>query len=296
MTAYTADRLHCPSTDSGSAGAFAAVTARQAGWDSLNFAAVRLNQGRTFEIAIDAFEYVAVILSGQCSIKTSKGDFEQVGRRQDVFTGMPYALYLPPHTEFEIEARTDNFEFASCWAPTEKEHPPRLIAPQDIEVQLLGGGNASYQICRLIDSDFPAERILAYELYTPGGNWSSYPPQKHDAHQTDDQGKVLEAQLNRFSFYKFDRPTGYAWQRVYRADKGTDVLMMARQHDIILMPGGYYTMASSPGAVTYTLNFLAGSTRQRAAAADPDYAWVTDTFTSLDARLPIVDKGMEVGY
>lgn len=296
MTSYTPDRLHYPSTDTGKAGAFAALNAQKAGWDTMNFAAVRLSQGRTFEIAIDAFEYVAVILSGQCHIRTSKGDFEQVGRRQNVFMGMPYALYLPPQTEFEIEACSDNFEFASCWAPAEKEHPPRLITPQEVELQLLGAGNASYQMCRLIASDFPAERIMAYELYTPGGNWSSYPPKKHDTHQTDDQGKVLEARLNRFSFYKFDRPTGYAYQRVYNADKSSDITMMARQHDLILMPSGYYTMVSAPGTATYTLNFLAGSTRQYAAVADPDYSWAADTLAGMDPRLPMIDRGMEVGH
>ena len=296
MDSYTPERLHYPSTDVGKAGAFAALNAHKAGWDTMNFAAVRLNQGKTFEIAIDAFEYVAVILSGQCHIRTSKGDFERVGRRQSVFAGMPYALYLPPHTEFEIEACTEDFEFASCWVPAEKQHPPKLIAPSDVELQLLGGGNASYQICRLIDSDFPAERILAYELYAPGGNWSSCPPQKHDTHQTDSKGNVLQAQLNRFSFYKFDRPTGYAYQRVYSADKRSDAVMLARQHDVILMPSGCYTMVSAPGTTTYTLNFLAGSTRQYAAAVDPDYEWLSDTLVGIDPRLPIVDKGMEVGY
>ncbi len=296
MTSYTTDRLHYPSTDTGKAGAFAAVDARKAGWDTMNFAAVRLSQGKTFEIAIDAFEYVAVVLSGQCNIRTNKGDFEQVGRRQNVFTGLPYALYLPPYTEFEIEARTDNFEFASCWVPTEKEHPPKLITPHEVDIRLLGGGNASRQMCQIIASDFAAERIMVYELYTPGGNWSSYPPQKHDTHRTDDKGTVLEAQLNRFSFYKFDRPTGYAYQRVYSADKRSDITMMARQHDVILMPSGYYAMVSAPGTTAYTLNFLAGSTRQYAAATDPDYAWVTDTLKGIDPRLPLVDRGMEVGY
>jgi len=296
MATYTADKLHFLSNDKGKAGAFAALDAKKAGWDTMNFAAVRLTKGKTFEIAIDAFEYVAVILSGQCNIKTNKGDFNNVGRRESVFTGLPYAVYLPPQTEFEIEALTDNFEVASCWVPTEKEFPARLITPQDIEIQLLGGNNASRQMCRIIGGDFPADKIMLYELYTPGGNWSSYPPQKHDTHRTDEKGTVLEAQLNRFSFYKFDRPTGYAYQRVYNDDKSSDVMMTARNHDLILMPEGYYSMVSAPGTTTYTLNFLAGSTREHASTTDPDFAWVKDTFTYTDPRLPVVDKGMEAGY
>ena len=296
MANFTTETLHIRAADTGRAGAFAALDSKRAGWDTMNFAAVRLGKGRTFEIAIDAFEYVAVVLSGRCNIRTNRGDFEGVGRRDNVFCGMPYALYLPPHTEFEIEAITDDFEFASSWAPTEKEHPAKLITPADVELLLMGGGNCSRQMCRLIGGDFAADRLLVYELYTPGGNWSSYPPHKHDTHRTDDKGVVLEAQLNRFSFYKFDRPTGYAYQRVYSADKRSDVTMMARQHDIVMMPSGFYTMVSAPGTTTYTLNFLAGSTREFAYSDDPDYAWVRNVLPGMDPRLPLVDPGMEVGY
>lgn len=296
MASYTASNLHFPSSDKGKAGAFAAIDAKKAGWDTMNFAAVRLNAGKTFEIAIDEYEYVAVILSGRCNIKTNKGDFNDVGRRDSVFTGMPYAVYLPRNTEFEIEALTDNFEVASCWVPTEKDGQAKLITPQDVEIKLLGGNNASRQMSRIIGSDFPADRLMVYELYTPGGNWSSYPPHKHDTHKADEKGKVLESHHNRFSFYKFDRPTGYAYQRVYNSDKSTDAMMTARNHDIILMPEGYYSMVSAPGTTTYTLNFLAGSTREFAYTEDPDYAWFADTITTIDPRLPIVDKGMEAGY
>ncbi len=296
MATYSADSLHFPSDDKGKAGAFAALNAKRAGWDTMNFAAVRLGEGKTFEVAIDAFEYVAVVLSGRCNIRTNRGDFEGVGRRDSVFTGLPYAVYLPPNTEFAIESLSENFEFASCWLPSERETQAQLIAPRAVEVQLLGGGNCSRQMCRIIGGAFPADRLLVYELYTPGGNWSSYPPHKHDTHKADERGKVLEAQLDRFSFYKFDRPTGYAYQRVYSADKRWDVNMRARQHDIVLMPAGYYTMVSAPGTVTYTLNFLAGSTRDFAYSEDPDFSWLRDLLPAMDPRLPLVDLGLEIGH
>ncbi len=296
MRAYSGDSLHIRASDQGKAGAFATLDAKRDGWDTMNFAAVRLGRGRTFEIAIDAFEFVVVTLRGRCNVRTNRGDFEGLGRRDSVFTGLPYALYLPPGAEFEIEALTEDFEFAACWAPTEREYAPRLVQPGDVELQLLGGGNCSRQICRVIGGGFPADRLLAYELYTPGGNWSSYPPRKHDRHQTDDSGRVLEAQLKRFSFFKFDRPTGFAIQRVYAADGRFDATMLARQHDIVLMPEGYYSLASGPGATTYSLNFLAGSTRDFAASEDPNYAWARDMRPSLDPRLPLVDMGMEVGH
>ena len=168
----------------------------------MNFAAVRLSAGRTFEIAIDAFEYVAVILSGRCNIRTNKGDFNQVGRRESVFAGMPYALYLPriPNSRLKPSATTSSLPRVGRQQKRQSgalDHPARR-----------GSAIARWQKCvtsnvRVIGSGFPADRILVYELYTPGGNWSSYPPHKHDTHKTDDKGNVLEAQLNRFSFFKF---------------------------------------------------------------------------------------------
>ena len=102
---------------------------------------------------------------------------------------------------------------------------------------------------------------------------------------------MLEAQLDRFSFFKFDRPTGYAYQRVYSEDGRANVIVQARQHDVVTMPSGFYTLVSAPGTTTYTLNFLAGSSRAYAATPDSNYAWVADTLTAIDPRLPVVDPG-----
>jgi len=296
MAEFSRGGLHICSVDRGRAGAFAAVDAKRAGWDSLNFAALRLHAGKTFQVAIDSFEYVAVVLGGRCALRSNRGDFPSIGRRDDVFRGLPYALYLPPGTEFEIEALSETLEIASCWAPTEREGEARLIQPSDVRRRMLGGGNCSRQMNEIIDGDFPAQRLLVYELYTPGGNWASMPPQKHDRHRTDERGTVLEAQLQRLSFFKFDRPRGYAYQRVYDADSNFDVLVPARQHDIVLMPSGYYSLVNAPGAACYTLNFLAGSTRVYAASADPDYSWLQPELAALDPRLPLVDMGMEIGH
>src|SRR5512138_1380464 len=103
------------SKDRGQPGVFASVTAKEVGWDFLNMAAYRLNKGDTWGGSTGDNEYVHVVLGGVCRIRTSQGNYEQVGRRPDVFSGMPYALYLSRHTDFEIEALTDGLEIASGW-------------------------------------------------------------------------------------------------------------------------------------------------------------------------------------
>ncbi len=290
---YTAETMLIHARDAGGSGVFAEVSAAQAGWEYLNMAARRLKAGETWGANTGDYEYAHVILGGVCTIRTSQGNFERVGRRADVFSGMPYAVYLSRGVDFEIEALTDGFEVASCWVRTEEDHPARLITPQDSSIELRGGGNASRQINGIIPPGFDCQRIVAVEVYTPGGNWSSYPPHKHDVHRVDAQGNVLEADLEEIYFYKLDRLEGYAYQRVYNDSRSIDAVMMAQNHDLVLVPEGYHPVVSAHGYTTYYLNFLAGSAQSLANSDDPAYAWVKANWRSVDPRLPIVRHEME---
>jgi 5-deoxy-glucuronate isomerase len=134
---------------------------------------------------------------------------------------------------------------------------------------------------------------VCVEVYTPPGNWSSYPPHKHDVHRVDAAGNLLEADLEEIYFYKLDHPGGYAYQRVYTDTRSIDALMMAQTHDMVLVPEGYHPVVSAHGYTTYYLNFLAGSAQSLANVDDPQYAWIKGTWTHKDLRLPIVHHGME---
>jgi 5-deoxy-glucuronate isomerase len=282
------------SMDQGQSGVFARVRAEEAGWNFLNMAAMRLNQGQTYSGSVGEHEHVTVLLSGRCTIRTNAGDFPNLGRRPSVFSGMPWALYLPRRTIFEIEALTDNLEFASCWVPTDQDHPPKLVTPADSAIEIRGGGNATRQINSIIPPGFDCHRIVCCEVFTPPGNWSSYPPHKHDIHRVDASGKLLEADLEEIYFYKIDKPEGYAYQRVYNDNRSLDELVMAQNHDAVLVPEGYHPVVSAHGYTTYYLNFLAGSAQSLASADDPTYAWIKNTWESQDPRVPVVSMEMEV--
>jgi 5-deoxy-glucuronate isomerase len=285
---YTADNLLLRSQDSGGTGVFASVSPQRAGWYYLNMAARRLNRGERWSGNTGGYEYAHVILGGICHVRTSAGDFLNIGKRANVFSGKPYAVYLSRNIDFEIEALTDGFEVATCWVETDEDHPARLVKPEDCAVELRGGANASRQINSILPPGFDCQRIVAVEVYTPGGNWSSYPPHKHDVHRVDENGKLLEADLEEIYFYKLDRPEGYAYQRVYTHDGRIDALMLAHNHDTVLVPEGYHPVVSAHGYTTYYLNFLAGSAQSLANSDDPAYAWVKDTWTGIDPRLPLV--------
>ena len=161
-------------------------------------------------------------------------------------------------------------------------------------MEIRGGGNATRQINSMIPPGFDCQRLVAVEVYTPSGNWSSYPPHKHDVHRQDEQGNLLEADLEEIYFYKLDRPEGYAYQRVYTADGSRDQLVLARSNDVVLVPEGYHPVVSAHGYTTYYLNFLAGSAQSLANTDDPDYAWIKAQWQTQDPRLPVVSMEMEV--
>ena len=179
--------------------------------------------------------------------------------------------------------------------PTDEDHEPWLIKPKDVEISVRGGDNVSRQINDLLPSDSPVHRLLLVEVYTPSGNWSSYPPHKHDIHLEDDNGNLLEADLEEVYFYKIDKPDGYAYQRVYtgqtsplhKAGCPIDALVRAENNCAVLVPEGYHPVVSAPGYTTYYLNVLAGSAQTLANQDDPKYTWITETYKQKDNRLPL---------
>jgi len=293
MMRYSPDSLRIPpDIVDGSPGLITRVTASAAGWGLLNMEVRRLAAGQEWSHETGACEAALVTLGGRAAVRSSRGAWPAVGRRADVFSGMPYALYLPRRTTFTLTALT-SLEVAHAWVGTDQDHPARLVSPADAQIEIRGGRNATRQINSIIPPGFDCHRLVAVEVYTPGGNWSSYPPHKHDTHRTDGDGSVVEADLEEVYYYRFDRPEGFAMQRVYTADRTLDAAVVARDHDVVLVPHGYHPVSAAYGYSCYYLNFLAGSAQSLANTEDADHAWVKTTWNEKDGRVPLVTHEME---
>jgi 5-deoxy-glucuronate isomerase len=233
-----------------------------------------------------------VLLGGVCSVSSSEGNFPSFGGRAHVFAGLPYTLYLPVSTEFELKAETD-CDIAFCYCRAEERHPAKLVPPDEVTIEIRGGANATRQINHMIRPDFAAHRLLICEVYTPSGNWSSYPPHKHDVHNPPG-----EVDLEEIYYYRIapagettgpaGRGEGYAIQRVYTNDGRLDATLTVRDGELVLIPEGYHPVVAAHGYNVYYLNALAGSAHSMAATDDPQYAWVRQTWKSKDPRLPLV--------
>ena len=291
---YTAENiLISPSTDPQDQDLILTVTPDSAGWDFISFQVRRLSRGNTWSFNSSENELAIIILSGSISVNSNRGSWEGI-KREDVWTSAATALYLPRGSEFTITATRDS-EFAVAWVPTDEDHEPWLIQPQDVSISIRGGDNVSRQINDLLPPGSPVHRLILVEVYTPSGNWSSYPPHKHDVHLEDKEGNLVEADLEEVYFYKIDKPDGYAYQRVY-TDKNSplqqagypiDALVKAQNNCAVLIPEGYHPVVSAPGYTTYYLNVLAGSAQSLANQDDPNYSWVKESYKSVDPRLPL---------
>ncbi len=272
------------------------VTPASAGWEHLHFQAVKLKSDEEWHFNTDGNELALVIFGGTADVISSAGEWKAIGSRPDVFHGLTTTLYLSRHTSFTVKPRSAELDFACGWAAATRDFPARLIPPEEVTIELRGGDNASRQVNQMIPPGFPCERLVVVEVYTPGGNWSSYPPHKHDRRRLDAGGRLLEADLEEIYFYKFARPEGYAYQRIYTDDRHIDEIMPVQDSDLVLSPEGYHPVAAAPGYDNYYLNILAGSDQSLACTDDPAYSWVKETWKTKDARIPLVNLEMNRRY
>lgn len=269
------------------------VTPEIAAWEHLFFAARKMGKGNVWESSTANFEMAVVFLGGEAAFKSDRENWDHIGGRPDVFSGLPYTLYIPRQTNFKFTALSDELDIGYGWAATDQDHPIQLVTPEMTSLEIRGGGNVTRQINNMIPPGFDCQRLVVVEVYTPSGSWSSYPPHKHDRHQLDDEGKLIEADLEEIYFYKIDKPKGFAYQRIYTGDGRIDELMLVQDNQLVLSPEGYHPVVSAPGYTTYYLNFLAGSAQSLASTDDPNHAWVKQTFGEKDPRVPLVTLNME---
>jgi 5-deoxy-glucuronate isomerase len=241
-----------------------------------------LAQSQKYEGKTVGVELAIVVLGGVCSVSSSAGEWNRIGGRTTVFDGLPYALYLPPDTSFTVSADT-SCDLAFCYCRAEEHHPSHLVTPEEVGIEIRGGGNATRQINSILPPEFSAHRLLVVEVFTPAGNWSSFPPHKHDVHNPP-----FEVDLDEIYYYRLERPEGFAVQKVYTADRRIDETLTVRHGELVVVPEGYHPVVAAHGYNVYYLNALAGSARSLAASDDPDYAWVRDSWRDKDPRVPMV--------
>lgn len=262
-------------------GEILAVTPQSAGWQYLSFRVVALAAGEQYTVHTGGEEVALVPLQGAGVLAIDGATYTL--RRSGVFVGPPALLYAPPGKTIEVTAESA-FEFAVGGAPATGKYGVRLIRPDEIKCELRGGGAARRQVNHILAPPLPAERLILFEVYVPGGSWSGWPPHCHD-------GSGGSPYLEETYYYRIDPADGFAIHRNYRLDKDFDELLPVQNGDLVLVTQGYHPVAAAPGCNVYFLNFLAGELLDEARARPPlddsRYAWIKENWEGNRLELPI---------
>jgi 5-deoxy-glucuronate isomerase len=256
------------------------VTPELAGWRYLSFAVEIISEPRVVG-RLDHETAVIGLSGGPFAV----GPIDLPGRGS-VWEGLPSAAYLPPGmTAYLVPARGP-VVVAVASAPAsgrQTASSAMRIGPEDVSVEVRGAGNATRQINHIITPDFPADRLEIVEVYTPSGNWSSWPPHKHD---TDDMPR--EAILEEVYSYRFRRPEAWGVQRLYGGS--VEELYAVREGETVVVRDGYHPFVATHGDDAYYLNALAGDIRTMACSFDPALDHVRQTWDAMepDPRVPLV--------
>jgi 5-deoxy-glucuronate isomerase len=239
---------------------------------------LELQPGGSETFATGGDELIVLPLSGACSVSVDGTDFDLEGR-DSVFSAVTDFAYAPRDATVTV-ASDQGGRFALPAAAAKERLTARYCPAEDVPVELRGAGHASRQVNNFCAEHFPADALLAVEVLTPDGNWSSYPPHKHDE---DIPG--VEVALEEIYYFEVSHG-GFAYQRVYG---GIDVLQEVRSGDRIDLPRGYHGPSMAPpGYDLYYLNVMAGPTeRAWRFTDDPAHAWIRDTWPDqeMDPRL-----------
>ena len=244
----------------------------------LDFARLQLESGEKHSGSTGAREWVMDIFGGRAkvTVRTAEGreeTYESAGTREDVFSGPPAMVYIPIQSTFEIEALTKLFDAGLFSAPAQTNSPARLLAGADVITKQVGRDNWQRTIHSALDERVSVERLLAGETLNPSGNWSSYPPHKHDRPNPPN-----EAVLEEIYFFRVRPSQGYGFIWTYTDPKdseGFSTVFVVEDGDTVLLPKGYHPVVAAPGYQLHYTWVLAGEERRYGAwADDPRHAWV----------------------
>lgn len=227
-----------------------------------------LKKGERFRANPKKKEEVLVILSGKGNITIDGGISTQVGEREDVFSNKAWGIYIPFNHTYSLET-TGELEVAICRAPSDLEAEPVIVSPEKVKERKVGKGNFERVVYDIVDADINAKHLVVGETINPPGNWSSYPPHKHDIDNLPE-----EADLEEVYLFRVNPPYGFGMIRLYNDKFSLDKAYPLMENDVVIIKEGYHPVAAAPGYSLYYLWILAGEKRVLRPKDDPRHSWI----------------------
>lgn len=245
----------------------------EAGLSFLRFGFIRLAAGGVAVRPADGYEKVLVPLSGTAAVRVGTERFDPVGGRPSVFAGPASAVYVPTGAGFEVEART-KLELAVCGARAEAALVPFAVTPDEVVRQRRGRPGFERTVHDIVTSrhEGRVQRIVVGETFNEPGQWSSYPPHKHDRDAPPE-----EVAMEEIYHYRVEPAQGFGIQARYHRGQGDDSAWVVRSGDSFAIADGFHPVAAAAGYRLYYLWFMAGDHgRTLVPWNDPDHAWALE--------------------
>lgn len=254
----------------GTSGKVHNITPRSAGWSYVGFGLYRLAPGETAMEETGDSEVILVLVEGKAEISGAGKDFGELGERMDVFERLPpHAVYIPNGAGWTATATTA-CTLAVCSAPGKGGHDAQVIGPAGISLEERGkGANTRFIHNIAMENRDVADSLLVTEVYTPAGNWSSYPPHRHDEDNYPEMTYLEETY-----YHRLNPEQGFGFQRVFTEDGSLDETMAVASHDVALVPRGHHPCGAPYGYEMYYLNVMAGPLRKWRFNNHPDHDWI----------------------
>ncbi|HWE90624.1 MAG TPA: 5-deoxy-glucuronate isomerase [Pseudonocardiaceae bacterium] len=282
-------KLHLPAGSTAEDGWSLVITPETAGWTYSGLRVLDLAAGQSRRLSTGEDEVLVLPLSGSCSV-TCEGETFELAGRANVFSGVSDFAYLPRDATATVSSAA-GAKLALPAARAQHRLTPRYAPAEQVPVELRGAGQCSRQVNNFCTPEsFDADQLIACEVLTPAGNWSSYPPHKHDE---DRPGEAVLEEIYYFEVAGGPGGPGVGYQRAYgHPGKEIDVLAEVRSGDSVLLPHGWHGPSmAAPGNHLYYLNVMAGPGSERAwlVCDDPAHGWVRETWRdqAIDPRLPL---------
>jgi len=226
----------------------------------------------------DSKEELAItLLHGKCSISLSEGKITWTGKRSSVFSDKPTSFYIPPKISYVISSLTDTelvIAKSPCNLDDSADIKPALISSADVKVCSFGAANWRRDVQMIIGHDFPSQKLIIGETINPPGNWSSFPPHKHD------QSKENESILEEIYYFKTYPTNSYGIMYLYDR-KDLNVLLPVENNEIVIIPKGYHAVVATPGTVLYYFWALSGPEKVYKVNFEERFKWLDNAATIL---------------
>ncbi|HRU32975.1 MAG TPA: 5-deoxy-glucuronate isomerase [bacterium] len=192
-----------------------------------------------------------------------------LGPRREIFNSKPWGIYVPPGKSVDIKVLEDS-ELVFATAKSEPDGADVVvISPEEIDRRVVGVHNWKRYVTQVIDNKVGARHIIMGETVNPPGNWSSYPPHKHDKHNPPYEWKMEEVYL-----YRLNPPGGFGLQRIYTEEGDVDVVYPVTNNTVLPITRGYHPVVAAPGYSLYYLWVLGGEDPVNIPRDDTRHAWV----------------------